>query len=153
LISISTKDLYIYFKFGLRTSGPTDAGTLSPAAGATSQRLAKSPEVTALFEAQSCEADAPRAERATAEYPAVDLGGQGASLRSSGGPDDLPLVLRRLGRSVGDLFPANRITMRCSKCGDLIGRFEGYRHIRVGERATYCLSCHLGQGLPVREAL
>ena len=42
--------------------------------------------------------------------------------------------------------------MRCSRCGHYIPRFEGYRHVKVGDKKTFCQSCHEAMGLPLREA-
>jgi len=93
----------------------------------------------------------------------LDMGATGDRLRSSGGPEDVLAIydapgadifenaLVRLHRSAEDVFPANRLTMRCAKCGQGIPRFEGYRHIRVGVKKTYCATCQSEMGLPVRE--
>ncbi|MBI3738602.1 MAG: hypothetical protein HY258_06120 [Chloroflexi bacterium] len=81
------------------------------------------------------------------------------SLRKSDGPHNtapgfstshLPYVLRMMGKEPVDLFPANRITTRCSKCHEFIPRFDGYRHNKVGEKKVYCRNCQLQMGLPVR---
>lgn len=66
--------------------------------------------------------------------------------------DGLSDSLAILGRSVAEIFPANRVTMRCSRCGHYIPRFEGYRHVKVGDKKTFCQSCHEAMGLPLREA-
>ena len=59
-------------------------------------------------------------------------------------------ALSILGKSSDDLFLANKITAKCSKCGDIIPRFEGYRHINIGEKKTYCFNCQKQMGLPTR---
>jgi hypothetical protein len=70
------------------------------------------------------------------------------------GPDqrgvDLEHIFFKLGKSVESVFPANKITARCSKCGELISRFEGYRHNRIGDKKVYCEPCHQSLGLPLR---
>jgi hypothetical protein len=82
------------------------------------------------------------------QVPALlDLAEPAASLLRSDGLND---ALAILDRSVGEVFPANRMFMRCSKCGAGISRFKGYRHIRTGDPRTFCETCHRALGLPVR---
>lgn len=86
----------------------------------------------------------------------LDRSASGDSVRKSGGAVDhaerfLQPVLRMMGKEPVDLFPANKITTKCSKCGEIIPRFQGYRHIKVGDKKTYCRACQSAMGLPVRE--
>jgi hypothetical protein len=122
---------------------------LAPLRGPLVNGLAKSPDSPALFEPWTPDGgrDTARAERATAEDPALDLGASGASLHPSDGLED---VLGILHRSVGEVFPANLVTMKCSGCGHYVSRFEGYRHIKTGDRRTFCEACHRAMGLPLR---
>jgi hypothetical protein len=96
------------------------------------------------------EAEGHSALSAPQEPILVDLVEPTDSLLRSDGLED---VLAILGRSVGEIFPANRVSMRCSKCGAGIPRFEGYRHIKTGDKRTFCESCHRAMGLPLREAV
>ena len=98
------------------------------------------------FEDQARDEPEPSAPQVPAP---LDLAEPAGSLRTSDGLED---ALDILHRSVGEIFPANRVTMRCSRCGHFIPRFEGYRHIKVGERKTYCRDCQEAMGLPLREA-
>ncbi len=132
--------------------GPSDAGAFITASGAPGQGLAKSPDIPALFEPGTREGRTgpARAERATAELSSpLLLGASGDSLQPS---DGLSGVLAILGRSVEEIFPANRVTMKCSRCGHYVPRGEGYRHINVGVKKTYCAACHEAMQLPLREA-
>lgn len=67
--------------------------------------------------------------------------------------ENLVPVLRSIGRDPAALFPPNKITARCSGCGEVIRRFEGYRHNKIGDRRIYCRKCQLARGLPVREVV
>ncbi len=106
--------------------------------------------------------DAPRAREATARASlALAIGAPDDMLRPSGGVGDvddfsaerlfLAPVLQSMGQTPSDLFPPNRIATKCSKCGNVISRFEGYKHIKIGEKKTYCYRCQKRMGLPVRE--
>jgi hypothetical protein len=137
-------------------SSPSDAGALIIAPEARGQgyarspeRVAKLPDSPAFFEPQAPEVrrDTARAERATAELPTLDHERGGDSLQQRDGLDDALTILHR---SPGELFPANRVTMRCSRCGHYVSRGEGYRHVNVGDKKTFCEACHEAMGLPVR---
>jgi hypothetical protein len=78
----------------------------------------------------------------------MDLAEIAGSMRSSGGLVD---AMVSLAKTTSDVFPANRVFMRCAKCKAPIARYEGYRHIRVGDHRTFCGSCHAAMGLPLDE--
>ncbi len=65
-------------------------------------------------------------------------------------PNQFDEVLPVVEKSVADLFPANKITVRCGGCHKPIGAGQGYLHYNIGERKTFCQSCHLSKGLPLR---
>ena len=81
---------------------------------------------------------------------AIDMGSATGNLRQSGGVGE---ALDALQRPVADVFPPNKIFTQCGKCGKGIERFKGYKHIRVGDKKTYCWQCHQAMGLPLREVL
>ena len=85
----------------------------------------------------------------------VDMGAADGSLLPSDGLAGrserllgafLPTVLG----DPSDLFPPNRITARCSRCGHFIPRFEGYRQNKIGVKRIYCHDCQELAGLPLR---
>ncbi len=119
--------------------GPSDAGAFITASGALGQGLAKSPDIPALFEPGTCVSrPGESGEGDGGDLQSLALGSSGDSLRRSDGLSD---VLAILGRSADEIFPSNRVFMKCSKCGGGIPRFEGYRHIRIGDKKTFCLAC------------
>jgi hypothetical protein len=98
-------------------------------------------------------------ERGAFPGASIAVRGRGDRLCMSGGLDlvssDVAVshvgrILEVLHKSSEDVFLVNKITARCSSCGLIIPRFEGYRHIRVGEKKTYCRDCQVKMGLPVR---
>jgi len=126
---------------------PTDAGALIADQGPRVQLLPKSTGPR-IFEPGVPAQWAPgEAGRSTVEAQRLDMGSVGDSLQQSVGLVD---AMVSLGKSTSDVFPANRVFMRCAKCRAGIGRFEGYRHIRVGDHKTYCEGCQKAMGLPVR---
>lgn len=73
----------------------------------------------------------------------------GASLKR-----ELDLVdeqIRRNNKTPADVYPANKITVRCHVCRKPVGAGEGYKHYKVGTRGTFCRRCHLQKGLPLRD--
>lgn len=64
--------------------------------------------------------------------------------------DQFNEVLPVIKKTAADLFPANKIVVRCGGCGAHIKAGEGYSHYNVGTRKIYCRDCHLSQGLPLR---
>jgi hypothetical protein len=143
-------------------SSPSDAGALIIAPEARGQGYARSAErVAEVVRACVSEPGVPRGapevrgghwapgdcRRTTAELPTLDHERGDDSLQQRDGLDDALTILHR---SPGELFPANRVTMRCSRCGHYVSRGEGYRHVNVGDKKTFCEACHEAMGLPVR---
>ena len=84
------------------------------------------------------------------ERPHCDEGGGDNIVRSGENGVGLIEALSIVGSGVGELFPPNKITAHCKGCGCIIPRLEGYRHINIGAKKTYCSACHSGAGLPLR---
>lgn len=59
--------------------------------------------------------------------------------------------IRRNKKIPADVYPANKITVRCHDCKEPVGAGEGYKHYKVGTRGTFCRRCHLQKGLPLRD--
>ena len=110
------------------------------------------PDAPALFEAwtPTKSGHAESGEGKSTASLALDMGSATGNLRQSGGVGDALDVLQR---PVVNVFPPNKIFARCGKCGKGIERFKGYKHIRVGDKKTYCWQCHQAMGLPLREVL
>ena|GEM_PF-6016246 len=104
---------------------------------------------------------------AAPSVPSVPLDGRtgGASLRSgavagragegeavlSASVSQIRASLDTVGKTINEVFPANKITVKCYGCGEIIPRFQGYHHILIGEKKMYCEKCHQAMGLPLRE--
>jgi hypothetical protein len=143
-----------------RISGPPDAGALIKAQGVPCQSATKSPDIPAggVLQSAATRCKTP-AERVTADDLADCTGASSFdSLRMAGGPrkvsgGHLECALGVIGGTVADLFPPNKIAVRCAVCRRVIPRYKGYRHIKVGIKKTYCASCHEKMGLPLRDEL
>ena len=77
----------------------------------------------------------------------VELVEPAVSLQPSDGLEDILSIVHR---SVDEIFPANPVFMKCARCGGGIPRVEGYRHIKIGDKRTFCPQCHEAMGLPAR---
>jgi hypothetical protein len=129
---------------------PPDAGALIADRGATGQaagEVARHPRALRAVGPGGTTGYGESGEGDGGDIQSLALGTVGDSLQPSDGLND---VLTILHRSVGEVFPANLVTMKCSGCGQYISRFQGYRHIKVGEKRTFCEACHQAMGLPVR---
>jgi len=152
MLSLITRYQYTHHQDYSPTTipSPTDAGVKSLDRGPLSTGARAQLPLEAL---RGGEGEAPRGTRGYPTLEAdvlstpVDLGESSDSLRTAGGLED---ILVTMGRAPGDVFPANRVFMRCAKCRASIPRFEGYRHIKTGDRRTFCRSCHEAMGLPLR---
>lgn len=69
----------------------------------------------------------------------------------SGSVGHIREALRQVDKTPADIFPANKITTRCSGCRELIPAGLGYMHYPIGDRKTFCKSCHVAKGLPIRQ--
>ncbi len=58
---------------------------------------------------------------------------------------------RRNNKTPADVYPPNKILVRCKSCRAFIDAGEGYQHYKVGVRATFCRDCHSRKGLPLRD--
>jgi len=153
MLSLIVRNLYLDVRLHTSPStrsSPTDAGALITASGATGQaagEVARHPRVLRAVGPGGTTGYGESGEGDGGGLQSLDLGASGDSLHPSDGLND---VLAILHRSVGDVFPANLVTMKCSRCGHYIPRFEGYRHIKIGEKRTFCEACHQAMGLPLR---
>lgn len=64
--------------------------------------------------------------------------------------DDYNSALMIIERSPAELFPPNKVLIRCGDCRERIPAGEGYSHYNIGTRKFFCRSCHLSKGLPLR---
>jgi hypothetical protein len=131
-------------------SSPADAGVLIAAPGAPGQAAGEVARQSRALRAAGPGGTTGCGESGEGDggaFQPLILGAGGDSLQPSDGLND---VLAILERPVREIFPSNRVAMRCAGCGEAIPRFEGYRHIRVGVKKTYCESCHEAMGLPLR---
>jgi hypothetical protein len=163
LLLISINRYSLEFKFNTttheNTPNPSDAAFVSPSAGSCriGQPLARHSRALVVEAAtEGREATTSGEGKITASLP-IAIGAPGDTLRMSGGVGDiqenlfLAPVLGLMGKTPEDLFPANRITVKCSKCHNFIPRGEGYKHSNLGEHKTYCFNCQKSMGLPTRE--
>lgn len=165
MLSISNMGCNLLVDFGFRFASPPiaisppDAGALITSARGSSQGGSSDPAsaVRSVFFEDGAQATTRRSERASLGSVPLVMSAESDSLRKSGGlapggsGGQLRDVLSLVKSGVGELFPANKITTRCSGCGCVISGGLGYMHYNIGRRKTYCKSCHVGQGLPVRE--
>jgi hypothetical protein len=164
MLSISIMRCSLDFSLGDRPHrfSPPDEGALTPCQGGSlSQGSDEVPDIPrALRGAVPAIAGRPESGRGDGGGSPLDLGLAGSSLLPSGGRyfahsesgERLEHVLDLVHSGVGELFPANKITAHCSGCKCIIPRGEGYRHINIGRKKTYCMSCQVGQGLPLRKS-
>lgn len=129
---------------------PADAGALTTGEGGFRQGV--SVHGGAATEAAFGCSSQP-AEGAYLPTPRTPLDGSstGGSLRSAAGPGEFEKVLERVHKTVAEIFPENKIAVKCASCREIIPAHQGYSHRLIGDHRTYCLECHTGQGLPVRE--
>lgn len=78
------------------------------------------------------------------------LGGQsGADMKRE--IDLIDAQIRKNNKTPADIYPANKITLKCGGCGISVGAGQGYMHYNIGVRKTFCISCHASKGLPLRD--
>ncbi len=165
MFSISKTDINLEFRFHFRpikTFPPPSEAVISTDQVVVASSEPHDRDIPASFEgpvpALVKRRTAPKSgERSWSAAP-LDVASGGARLRSEGGGENLTLefghlrsIMYVLHKSPADLFPANRITAKCSKCLQMISRGDGYRHNRVGEKKIYCADCHIKMGLPLRD--
>lgn len=59
--------------------------------------------------------------------------------------------IRRNEKTPEDVYPANRISVKCGGCKERIGAGEGYSHYLIGTRRFFCRECHVRKSFPLRD--
>jgi hypothetical protein len=65
-------------------------------------------------------------------------------------PGQIEDELLKAQRAVGEVYPPNKISIKCHGCRSVVPRGEGYTHYNVGVRGGFCVTCHTAQNLPLR---
>jgi len=65
-------------------------------------------------------------------------------------PGQIENEILRAQKTVAEVYPANKISIKCHGCGSAIPKGEGYMHYNVGVRGGFCEACHTAQNLPFR---
>jgi hypothetical protein len=65
-------------------------------------------------------------------------------------PGQIEGELLRAQKAVGEVYPPNKISIRCHGCRSVVPKGEGYMHYNVGVRGGFCVTCHTAQNLPLR---
>lgn len=140
--------------------GPPNAGVFTAAEEGFSQGATELADIPAALRSGVPYGRPNAGGKARAENVALDWNSGGSSLRSLGGQStadmkrELDLIdeqIRRNNKTPADVYPANKITVRCHGCRAHLRAGEGYSHYNVGTRGFFCRDCHQQKGLPLRD--
>lgn len=155
--------LAVFFLRPSNNSSPSDAGAFTAERQRLITRAGEVADIPAALRSGPAVlvADQNAGGEATAECSSPCNEGGGSNLRASDGRSvggslkyHLDLIddqFRLNNKTPADVYPANKIAVKCKECRSLIGAGDGYKHYNVGIRGTFCRGCHLQKGLPLRD--
>lgn len=66
-------------------------------------------------------------------------------------PGEIEDEILRAKKTPAEVYPANKISIKCHGCRKVVPRGQGYMHYNVGVRGGFCKTCHVAKNLPPRD--